>query len=344
MQRVVTVNEVRGSRVRRVLGASLLALALFACSDADAPTRRLDTISIVIPYRAGGGFDRAVRLFAPFYERSLAARLGGPVRILPDNAAGAGGRLGATKVYRASPDGSTLGIFNLPGFVLPEVLGEPVDYDLRKLSWIGRLESEDYLLLVAGSSALRSLEDLRTAARLTFLSTGYGSTVLAASQIVADQLELQGEAPVFLTGYTGTADTLVALIRGDGNVALAPVSSARAYVESGDVRALAVTGAARPLANVPTFAELGYLDLSPLNVQRSLAGPPGMDPELLAWLRTAFLEAVADPGFLALAEGADLTVDPSDGAAVVAEVEASFTYYEKFRSDLSNPNAAGSGR
>ena len=52
------------------------------------------------------------------------------------------------------PDGRTLGIFNLPGFVLPEVLGERIDYDLRRLSWIGRLESEDYALLVSGDSEL----------------------------------------------------------------------------------------------------------------------------------------------------------------------------------------------
>ena len=77
------------------------------------------------------GFDRTVRLFAPFFERHL----GGDIPVIPENAAGAGGRLGATKVYRARADGSTLGIFNLPGFVLPEVLGERIDYDLRRLSW-----------------------------------------------------------------------------------------------------------------------------------------------------------------------------------------------------------------
>ena len=340
----MTNNRAPLHRLRLVFAAGVLGLAALACSEGGGPGRPAETISIVIPYRAGGGFDRSVRLFAPFFERRLGEHLGGPVRILPDNSPGAGGRLGATKVYRASPDGATLGIFNLPGFVLPEVLGEAVDYDLRELSWIGRLESEDYLLLVAGASAMRGLEDLRQAERLTFLSTGYGSTVLAASQIVADQLRLEGEAPVFLTGYTGTADTLVGLIRGDGNVALAPVSSARAYVESGDLRALAVTGGARPLADVPTFAELGYAELTPLNVQRSLAGPPAMDAARLASLRAAFLEAVADPEFLALALSADLTVDPSDGAAVEAEIEASFSYYERFRSDLTNPNASGSGR
>src|SRR5690606_16261583 len=130
-----------------------------------------------------------------------------------------------------------------------------------------------------------------------FLSTGYGSTQLAASQIAADQLGLMEKDPIFLAGYSGTADCLVGLIRGDGNVTLAPVSSSAKYLQSGDLRALAVTGPTDLVAGVPTFAELGYPKLSLLDLQRSIAGPPGMDEELLAAVRRAFSRAVADPEF-----------------------------------------------
>jgi tripartite-type tricarboxylate transporter receptor subunit TctC len=330
-----TDRSAHGMRIYLI--ATLVGALLCACTDAERAGQGPDSIAIVIPYRPGGGFDRSVRLFAPFFQRHL----GGGVRVIPENAAGAGGRLGATKVYRAPADGSILGIFNLPGFVLPEVLGERLDYDLRRMSWIGRLESEEYVLLVASASTLRTLDDIRTAERLMFLSTGYGSTVLAASQIVADQLRDRGEPPVFLTGYTGTAESLVGLIRGDGNVALAPVISARQHIESGDLRALAVTGETSALDGVPTFAELGYPDLSPLNVQRSIAGPPGMDPELLAVFRSAFLAAATDPGFQQMARDAGMTLNPAGADEVVAEVEASYSYYERFRSNLANPNASG---
>ena len=325
----------RRSRLRAgsALLAPLAALALLACSPGGAPDGRPAAISIVIPYRAGGGFDRSVRLFAPFFGAAL-----GGVQILPENAPGAGGRLGAARVYRAAADGATLGILNLPGFVLPEVLGERVDYDLRELSWIGRLESEDYLLLVAAESPLRDIAGLR-ATELTFLSTGYGSTVLAASQILADQLGLDRASTLFLTGYTGTADSLVGLMRGDGNVALAPISSALPYLESGDLRALAVTGHPSKVAGVASFEELGYPELTPLNVQRALAGPPGMERAMLEELRAAFMAAVAEPQFRALAAEAGMIVEPTGGAAVEAEVAASYSYYERFKSDLTNPNA-----
>lgn len=310
-------------------------LALVACAPATDEGLDNATISIVVPYRPGGGFDRTVRTFAPFF----AQQVGSGVNVIPENVPGAGGQRGATKVYRAKPDGRTLGIFNMPGFVLPEVLGEQVDYDLRKLSWIGRLESQYYVLLVAGTSDLHSLEDVRALEDVTIVATGYGSTALAASQIAAESLQLADEEPIFLAGYAGTADYLVALIRGDGNVAVAPVSSALKYIESGDLRPIAVAGAESTLEGVPTFAELGYPQLTLLDIQRSIAGPPDMDPALLEQLRAAFSRAAADPGFVEAAHNARLDLSPLDGAATAAEVAQSFTFYEAFRTNLANPNA-----
>jgi len=314
---------------------ALTLLSLVACGPAGEATLDNATISIVIPYRPGGGFDRSVRAFAPYFAKQL----GEAVTVLPENVPGAGGRRGAAKVYRARPDGTTLGIFNLPGFVLPEVLGEKVDYDLRELSWIGRIESQDYVLLVSSTSGLRSLEDVQSAADISFLSTGYGSSVLAASQIVAEQLDLADDDPIYLAGYAGTADYQVGLIRGDGNVALAPVSSALKYMESGDLLPLAITGTESALEGVPTFAELGYPDLASLGVQRSIAGPPGIEPKLLNTLREAFLRAVADPGFIEVAKNAGLDLRPLGGAAAAKDVERDFTFYARFKTNLENPNA-----
>lgn len=310
-------------------------LVLAGCAPPAGEGLDNSTISVVVPYRPGGGFDRTVRTFAPFF----AQQLGTNVNVIPENVPGAGGQRGATKVYRAKPDGRTLGIFNMPGFVLPEVLGEKVDYDLRELSWIGRLESQYYVLLVAGTSDLRTLDDVRQLEQVTIVATGYGSTALAASQIAAESLQLADEQPIFLAGYAGTADYLVALIRGDGNLALAPVSSAIKYIESGDLRPIAVAGPESTLDGVPTFAELGYAGLTPLDIQRSIAGPPGMDPALLEQLRGAFVRAVADPDFIEAARNARLDLGPLDGAATAAEVASSFKFYEAFRTNLANPNA-----
>lgn len=313
----------------------LALLVLVGCGPrGDAPLSEA-TITIVIPYRAGGGFDRTVRAFAPFFAREL----GDGVTILPENLPGAGGRRGATRVHRSTPDGTTLGIFNLPGFVLPEVLNEKVDYDLRRLSWVGQLESEHYVLLANATSPISSFAELRQAPEVTFVSTGYGSSSLAASQIAASVL-LEGDRdPIFVAGYAGTADYLVGLIRGDGNVALAPVSSAIEYIQSGDLRPLAVAGRHSPFEEVPTFAALGFPELTPLGLQRSLAGPPGVEEGRLATLRAAFERAVADPAFVAAAEKAGMSLEPLGGPATAAAVVENFRFYEAFRANLGNPNA-----
>jgi len=320
-------------RCRHLLVALLVALS--ACGPPDSGSLDQATITLVIPYHPGGGFDRAARAFAPF----LASELGPDANVLPENVPGAGGRRGATKVFKARPDGTTLGVFNLPGFVLPEILGEKVDYDLRNMSWIGQLESQPYALLVPGTSELRSIADIRQLEQITFLSTGYGASVLAATQIAAESFRLADEDPIFLSGYAGTADYLVGLIRGDGHVGIAPVSTAAPYIDSGDLRPLAVSGAISTLEGVPTFAELGYPELADLGVRRSIAGPPGIDSQLLGQLRDAFMRAATNPEFQAMAANMRLELSPLDGDEAAAAVAASFTFYEAFRTNLRNPNA-----
>ncbi|MBT5031278.1 MAG: tripartite tricarboxylate transporter substrate binding protein, partial [Proteobacteria bacterium] len=281
-------------------------------------------------------FDTTVRVFAPYF----AAQLGEGINVLPQNMPGTGGRRGAASVYRADPDGYTLGLLNLPGLVLPSILGEKVDYELRQMSWIGRIESQEFLLLVQAESDIHSIEDFQAQDEITFVSIGYGGTILAAIQIVAEQLGLMSKNPVFITGYEGTTDQLVALVRGDGNATIAPISTALQYINSGNLRALAVTGENRStvLADVPTFAELGYPELSQLNVQRSLAGPPGMDPAVLVLLRETFLRTMEDPEFKSASAAAQMNAIPLNGDMMAAEIEVNFSFYEKFKSNLSNPN------
>jgi tripartite-type tricarboxylate transporter receptor subunit TctC len=319
-------------KFKMLLSALLMLMMGFSISAHAFPE---EDMTIVIPYSPGGGFDRVVRAFAPHFADAL----GESVTILPRNLPGGGGRRGTSTVYRADPDGYALGIMNLPGFALPRILGEPAEYDLREMSWIGRIESQNYVLLSSGSSSIDTIEDLKNQEDITFTSTGYGSTVLAASQIVASALGLQEKNPVYLTGYAGTADSLVALVRGDGNVALAPISSASKYIEAGDLKAIAVSGETSTLEGVPTFAEAGYPELTPLSLQRAIAGPPGIEPEVLETLRTAFMEAISTPGFQEAAEKARMDIAPLSGAEMEKVLKESFEFYEKFKTDLGNPNA-----
>ena len=109
--------------------AGLIILSV-GCSNNTEGQFPQKNISILIPYGPGGGFDTTVRVFAPYF----AAQLGEGINVLPQNMPGTGGRRAAASLYRADPDGYTLGLLNLPGLVLPSILGEQVDYELRQMS------------------------------------------------------------------------------------------------------------------------------------------------------------------------------------------------------------------
>src|SRR5665811_2116451 len=81
----------------------------------DFPT---DDITWIIPYSPGGGFDTYSRGVA----RLLPKHLPGNVNVIPENIEGAGGRRGTATLYRADPDGHTIGIINVPGAIVTELL------------------------------------------------------------------------------------------------------------------------------------------------------------------------------------------------------------------------------
>src|SRR5438270_8477550 len=126
-----------------------------ACAVCDAPRIRRGCgisgaqHSILIPYAPGGGFDVYVRVIAPVMENYLPRK----VNIVPTNVAGGGGSKGTVQLYRARPDGYSIGIFNIPGaFILQQQQGGAA-YDLAKLAWIGAIGGSDhYAISVSASS------------------------------------------------------------------------------------------------------------------------------------------------------------------------------------------------
>ena len=118
----------------------------FNVTNAEAQYPEKD-ITVIIPYSAGGGFDSYVRGVLPAMQKYLP----NSVNLIPRNMPGAGGRKGATAIYRARPDGYTIGAFNLPGLLLPHLLDERVGYDLSNVTWLGRMSEDRYLMVVSSS-------------------------------------------------------------------------------------------------------------------------------------------------------------------------------------------------
>jgi tripartite-type tricarboxylate transporter receptor subunit TctC len=131
---------------------------------------------------------------------------------------------------------------------------------------------------------------------------------------------------------------MVGAVRGDGDITVSVISSAMSYVNSGDLRPLAVSGTERIWENVPTFAEIDFPALTPINLQRSIAGPPNIPADRLQILRDAFVAATSNPSFLEAAARANMQVSVLDGETAAAEVDTSFNLYNQYRNSLQNPN------
>ena len=221
-----------------------------------------DDITVIIPYSAGGGFDSYVRGVLPAIQKYLP----NSINLIPRNMPGAGGRKGATAIFRARPDGYTIGAFNLPGLLLPHLLEENVGYDLSEVSWLGRISEDRYSIVVASSSDINSIDDLRALGRpILFTVTGVHSSAHAATMITTNVLGLNAR---FITGYEGSQNYVLAVVRGDGDVALGPSTSVRSYTETGDLKVIASLSDISPIEGVDTAADLGKPELAKLNVQR----------------------------------------------------------------------------
>jgi putative tricarboxylic transport membrane protein len=316
-----------GRNLFAITVAAILAAVIIAPASAAWPEK---DITLVIPFSTGGGFDTYARLVAPYVAKHLPNK----VNVVPKNEPGAGGRYGLSQVYRAKPDGYTIVIVNVPGAMIPPLLGEHVQYDLEKMTWVARLSFDSYLLTVAGKSPIKSFADFKTYAKthtVKFPSTGSGSTADVMARVFLGVLDIKGQ---FVTGYKGTKEMTLAVMRGDTPAAILPSLSTRKYLESNDVRALITTEDPTPYKGVPSAKSLGLNDLDGLFIHRLIAAPPGVPAPIAKALSDAFMAAMADPALKATAKSAHRPLAPLDGPEAAAAVKKQLALYLRFKDDL----------
>ena len=269
--------------VRIALGAIALAIATTLAIPGAVAKYPEKTITFIIPYKPGGGFDTYVRALAPIMEK----RLG--VTVVPKNIPGAGGRKGATYLYKSKPDGYRISIMNLPGKAIAAIQGKKgVGYDIRKFTWLGQIASDSYVIAVAGKSKIKSIADLKKLGRvIKTAGTGKGATSYVVSQIAANILGLKVK---LVTGYKGSSGMSIAVIRGDTDIAFFAYRSYSKFAKSGDLRAIAAL-------DEKGAAMLGKPGLSKLRIHRLVAAPPGLPSGIKKTLEDALFASINDAGF-----------------------------------------------
>src|SRR5580658_7431258 len=231
------------------------ALSSLFAADSDYPNRNID---FIIPKAPGGGFDNLVRVIAPALEKFLPRK----VNVVPDNIPAGGGGKGIGQLYRARPDGYTIGAVDLPGsFILQERQGGS-GFDLNKISWLCAMGQPEYFCLgVGANSPLKTFDDLKALSgkrSVKFTSSGPEGTAYAATVVGTKLLGIKTQ---LITGYKGSSDFVVGAIRGDGDAVIAPVTSTRPMQQSRTIRILATFEPHSSFPGVPDAATLGKPEL-----------------------------------------------------------------------------------
>jgi putative tricarboxylic transport membrane protein len=317
-----------------VISAGLAAPAILSAgralgAPANFPARN---IQFIIPYAPGGGFDVYVRVVAPAMEKYLPRK----VSIVPMNIAAGAGSRGVAQLYRARPDGYSIGILNVPGmFILQQQQGARA-YDLDKFSWIGAMgEGERYVISTGTNSPLKTFADLKalSAQRPVKLSvTGPEGTAYAATMVGSQLLGLRTQ---LITGYRGSGDYVVAAIRGDSDAVVAAIPTTLRYQQGGALRILATFELHSSVGDVPDATTLGQPELDKISVERLVAAPPGLPADIQTILSQALAKAVTDPMVMDWAKQNGVVMKPKTPAETVATLNDQKAFFEKWKRYLA---------
>ena len=270
---------------RRMLLGAGLAWPVLAVAQPAWPQRG---VTLVVPFAPGGPVDNAARPLAEGLRRQIGQS------VIIENRPGGGGVVGTRQVAQARPDGYTL-LVGSPGPLTIAPAASPDAPDpLRVLAPVALIAESPQVLVVPPSSPAATLDGFVALARtreLNLGSAGIGTTPHLAMELFARIAGLRFEH----VPYRGTGAALPDVMAGKIDGLFGDISAVLPLVETGQLRALAVTGTERSVLvpSIPAAAELGYPQLMVRNWQALLA-PAGTPDAILRRIADAVAAALAD--------------------------------------------------
>lgn len=274
-----------------------------------------EDITYIVPYGEGSGFDTYARGLSPIWEKQFDS----DVNVVVDNVTGGGGRRGTETLYNTDPDGYTVGFLNTPGFAISQALYD-VDYDLRKMTHLGRVVRATYVLQTNPNNGVESWEDLAAMDEVKWGIIGLGSSSSFASILTASAADINLK---FVAGYDGGTDVLRALQQGELDAALYTASTSRSFMEDGRTKPLLqfTDTPVEWLPDVPLTEDSdvfqGYQNL---NLSRIISAPPDLPSDVEETLGTTLWNALQSDEFETWAEGAGRSLNNRVKGAEAAEV------------------------
>ena len=273
---------------QRWLAASALSLAMAGPALAAWPER---PITLIVPASPGGTTDIAARLIAD----KLAAKLG--QQVIVENRAGAAGIIGAQTLARAKPDGYTVLMGNIGPNAINYALYKTLPYKPADFAPVTLVISVPNVLVVNEASPAHSVADLLALARkdpgkVSFGSSGSGQSPHLSAELFKQRAGIGGTH----VPYKGAGPAVAALLGQQFTFMIDNLPRSMPYLQSGKLRALAVTSARRlaELPDVPTMAEAGVPD-TVVTAWFGLVAPAGMPATVIDTLYAATRDVVRSP-------------------------------------------------
>lgn len=260
-------------------------------------------IEVFVGYSAGGGTDVMARTVAPFLEKYL----GNGASVVIKNMPGASGQIAVTKVAEATPDGYTLGTYNLPG-MMARTLDRKADYSADSFTYLANVVNDPNVIVTSKQSGLDTLDKLVAAAQKDPGSITVGMSSLGGDDHFAlIKFENLTDSEFTIVPFKGSAPARTALMGGHVAMGILNISEVAKFKDQLNVLGVAQAERSDFAPDIPTFKEQG-VDLENGSM-RGFVAPAGLPDDVRSKLLDAFTKLKSDPDF---AKAMKATANPVD--------------------------------
>ena len=314
--------------VKSLVPLAALATVALGAQAADFPIKD-KVVTIVVPFVAGGPTDRVARDLAEALRKPLGTT------VVVDNAAGAGGSIGANKVAKANADGYTLLLHHVGMATMPTLVRNIPFKVESDFEYLGMVNDVPMTLIAKPTLPANNFKELtgwiaQNKGKINLGNAGIGS----ASHLCGLLFQTAVKTDMTPVPYKGTAPAMTDLIGGQIDLMCDQTTNTSSQIEAKKVKAFAVTTPKRlttpALKDLPTLQESGLKDFQ-VTIWHGLYAPKGTPADVQKKLNDALKVALKDPEFIKKQEGlgavvvSDKRVEPAEHRKFVAAEIAKFS-------------------